>query len=334
MGAARAGSPASGGIEFGLLLHTRRLMDDAGNADFAPLWDQAGAAEAAGYDHVWLGDSVTVLNRARGDCLTLMAGLAVATRTIAIGTVPLLMSLRHPTTLAHALATIDVISQGRLRIAASAGPVADYMSRQFAACGVPPTEKAGRLTETIALVRRLWAEERVTFEGRYFRIDNAGILPKPVQKPVPIWIATGGTAAEAALKRVARIGDGWVSTGPTAADFAAHRRVIDGFAAGYGRSPAEVATSHLFAAVRCETDGDRARREGWDWMVSFFRRPRERLEGTFTPIFGTPEECARELAAYAKAGMTGLIARIASDDLAGQTDALLTKVRPGLTDLA
>jgi alkanesulfonate monooxygenase SsuD/methylene tetrahydromethanopterin reductase-like flavin-dependent oxidoreductase (luciferase family) len=245
------------------------------------------------------------------------------------------MSLRHPTTLAHALATIDVISKGRLRIAASAGPVAEYMSRQFAACGVPPGEKAGRLSETIAVVRRLWAEERITFEGRYFRIENAGILPKPVQKPaVPIWIATGGAPAEAALKRVARIGDGWVSTGPTATDFAVHRRAIDGFAAGYGRSPADVATSLLFAAVRCETDGDLARREGWNWMVSFFRRPREDLEGTFTPIFGTPKECARELSAYAKAGMTGLIARIASDDLAGQTETLLTNVRPAVGKVA
>jgi len=297
------------GIEFGLLLHTRHLIRDAQVADFGALWQQAQDAEGAGYDAIWLGDSITTLDRARGDCLTLMAALAMATRSVRIGTVPLLMSLRHPVPLAHALATIDVISNGRLAIGASPGPVAPYIARQFEACGVPAGEKAGRLGETIALCRRLWTEDRVTFEGKYFRLDNEGILPKPVQKPsIPVWLATG----------------------PTPEAFAASRRAIDGYAAEYGRTSGELAPSLLFAAVRLDTNGERAREDGWAWMEAFFQRPRARLEGTYTPIFGTVAECAALLGRYAAAGMTGVIARIASDDLAAQTELLLDAVKPAL----
>ena len=319
-----------GDITFGLLLHTRHMIRDGQQADFGALWDEAAQAEAAGYDDIWLGDSITTLERARGDCLTLMAALAMATRTVRIGTVPLLMSLRHPVPLAHALATIDVISKGRLRIGASPGPVAPYIARQFEACGVPAGEKAGRLSETIELCRRLWTEDRVTFAGKYFQLDNEGILPKPVQKPaIPIWIASGGQS-EPALRRVARLSDGWLSTGPTPDAFAAARLAIDNYARGCGRAPQELGASILFAAFRIGVDGDRAREEGWAWMESFFRRPRERLEGTYTPIFGTVAECAATLRSYVAAGMTGLIARIAADDVPAQTRLLLRDVKPAL----
>ncbi len=317
-------------LTFGLLLHTRHLIRDAQHADFSSLWEAAAEAERAGWDEIWLGDSITTLERARGDCLTLMAALAMATRTVKIGTVPLLMSLRPPVPLAHALATIDVIANGRLRIGASPGPVAPYVARQFAACGVPGAEKAGRLSETIELCRRLWTEDRVTHQGRYFQLENEGILPHPVQKPaIPVWLATSGKNAEAALRRVARLGDGWISTGPTPASFADGRARIADYAREYNRA-APVAPALLFAAFRIGPDGEAAREEGWAWMESFFRRPRANLAGSFTPIFGTAAECAAELRRYAEAGMTGVIARIASDDVAGQTASLFGAVKPAL----
>ncbi len=318
------------GIAFGLLLHTRHLIRDAQHADFSSLWRDAAEAERLGWDEIWLGDSITILERARGDCLTLMAALAMATRTVKIGTVPLMMSLRHPVPLAHALATVDVISNGRLRIGGAPGPVAPYMSRQFEACGVPAGEKAGRLSETIEICRRLWTEDKVTYEGRYFRLEDEGILPRPVQKPaIPIWLATSGRGAEPALRRVARLGDGWVSTGPTPEVFAETRGAIAGYARAYGRTP-PLDPSVLYATFRVDADGDKARAEGWDWMEGFFRRPRERLGNTYTPIFGTPAEVAAELKAYAAAGMTGVVMRIASEDFAGQSEALLGTVRPAL----
>ena len=118
-------------IEFGLLLHTSDLVAAGEPNDFEPLWTQAAEAEKAGFDHVWLGDSVTVLRFPRGDCLTTMAALAMATKTIEIGTVPLLLALRNPVLVAHALSTLDVIAKGRIRIAVSTGPVADEVKNEF-----------------------------------------------------------------------------------------------------------------------------------------------------------------------------------------------------------
>lgn len=315
-------------VEFGLLLHTRHLIQDSGATSFDSLWRQARDADAAGFDHVWLGDSVTVLDRARGDCLTTMAALAMAAKRAAVGTVPLLLSLRNPVLVAHSLATIDVISNGRLRIGVSAGPVADHIRRQFDACGVPGAEKAGRLSEAIALIRRLWTEDRVTFAGRYYRLENVGILPKPIQTPtIPIWVAAGDN--EAALRRVARLGDGWVTTENTVDGFTRLRRRIDAYAEEAGRDRKSVAPTMLYAAISLDRDGATARAAGWTWMESFFRQPRDRL-GHHTAIFGTPEECGETLSFYAKAGMTCLVARIASDEIDGQTDLLLNCVKPRL----
>src|SRR5207342_1001357 len=98
-------------MDIGLLLHTRQIVrqEDAAKS-FNHLWADAAQAEELGFDHIWLGDSVTVLDKARGDCLTTMAALAARTTHIRLGIVPMLPALRNPVLLAHALATIDVIS--------------------------------------------------------------------------------------------------------------------------------------------------------------------------------------------------------------------------------
>jgi alkanesulfonate monooxygenase SsuD/methylene tetrahydromethanopterin reductase-like flavin-dependent oxidoreductase (luciferase family) len=315
-------------MEIGLLLHTRQIIrqEDAAKS-FEQLWSDAAQAEELGFDHIWLGDSVTVLEKARGDCLTTMAALAARTNKIKIGAVPMLPALRNPVLLAHALATLDVISKGRIILGVSVGPVRDYIQRQFAACGVPPQEKAGRLSESIEIMRRLWSETTINYDGRYYKLTDVGILPHPAQKPgIPIWIAADRN--ENAFKRVARLGDGWVTLAPTLERFSAARRKIDQYAQEYGR-PEKCRPTALFAAFNIQTDGARARDEGWQWMERFFEQPKEKL-GHFFAIFGTPEECVRLLKGYAKAGLTTIIARIASDDLRDQADLLLNGIKPQL----
>jgi alkanesulfonate monooxygenase SsuD/methylene tetrahydromethanopterin reductase-like flavin-dependent oxidoreductase (luciferase family) len=315
-------------MDIGLLLHTRQIVrqEDAAKS-FAQLWSDAAQAEELGFDHIWLGDSVTVLEKARGDCLTTMAALAARTKKIKIGAVPMLPALRNPVLLAHALATLDVISEGRIILGVSVGPVRDYIQRQFAACGVPPQEKAGRLSESIEIMRRLWSEATINYEGRYYKLNDVGILPHPAQKPgIPIWIAADRN--ENGFKRVGRLGDGWVTLAPTLERFSSARRKIDQYAREHGRFGKCRATA-LFAALNIQNDGDRAREEGWQWMERFFGQPREKL-GHFFAIFGTPRECASLLKDYADAGLTAIIARIASDDLLGQGSLLLNEIKPRL----
>jgi alkanesulfonate monooxygenase SsuD/methylene tetrahydromethanopterin reductase-like flavin-dependent oxidoreductase (luciferase family) len=315
-------------MDIGLLLHTRQIVrqEDAAKS-FEQLWSDATQAEELGFDHIWLGDSVTVLEKARGDCLTTMAALAARTDKIRIGAVPMLPALRNPVLLAHALATLDVISKGRIILGVSVGPVRDYIQRQFAACGVPPQEKAGRMSESIEIMRRLWTETTVSYDGRYYKLRDVGILPHPAQKPgIPIWIAAD--RHENAFKRVGRLGDGWVTLAPTLERFAAARQKIDEYAREQGRA-GKCRPTGLFAAFNIQADGERARAEGWQWMERFFEQPKEKL-GHFFAIFGTPEECARLLKGYAAAGLTAIIARIASDDMPSQARLLLNEIKPQL----
>ena len=315
-------------MEIGLLLHTRQLIraEDA-TKSFEQLWSDAAQAEELGFDHIWLGDSVTVLDKARGDCLTTTAALAARTSKIRLGIVPMLPALRNPVLLAHALATIDVISNGRIVLGVSVGPVRDYIQRQFAACGVPPQEKAGRLSETIEILRRLWSETKIDYQGRYFKLHDVGILPHPARPDgIPIWIAADRN--ETGFKRVARLGDGWVTLAPTLERFTGARAQIDRYAKEYGRT-GKLGVSALYATFYILNDAEKAKNEGWRWMEHFFGEPRSKLGHHFT-IFGTPDECATLLKSYADAGLTTIIARIASDDVRGQAHRLLGEIRPRL----
>ena len=318
-------------MDIGLLLHTRQIIrqEDAANS-FEQLWADAAQAEELGFDHIWLGDSVTVLDKARGDCVTTMAALAARTEKIKIGAVPMLPALRNPVLLAHALATLDVISKGRIILGVSVGPVRDYIQRQFAACGVPALEKAGRLSESIEVMRRLWSEKTIAYEGRYYQLHDVGILPHPVQKPgIPIWVVADRN--ENGFKRVGRLGDGWVTLTHSAEHFAAARRKIDQYARERGRA-GRCPVSALYATFNIHSDGERARQEGWQWMENFFQQPREKISYHFT-IFGTPQECADVLKNYLAVGLTTIIARIASDDLRGQARLLLSELKPRLESL-
>ena len=317
-------------FEFGLLLHTRGMLGDDNDRppSFDELWEQAASAEQMNFDQIWLGDSVCILNRARGDCLTTMAALACKTDRIKIGTVPLIAALRNPVLLAHSLATLDVISRGRISVAASVAGTAEYNEREFVACGVPFHQKAGRLSEAIVLMRRLWSEKSFAFEGRYYQFEEIGVLPKPIQKPgIPIWIAAAKN--DNALRRVAKLADGWVTIAHNLEDFTSRRRKIEAYAADFGRQK-DLRGSLLFASLNLGRDGNAARDEGWSWMERFFRRPRREITSQAT-IFGTVKECAAILNRYIDAGLTGLIIRIASADEKTQMQRLIEELKPALS---
>jgi alkanesulfonate monooxygenase SsuD/methylene tetrahydromethanopterin reductase-like flavin-dependent oxidoreductase (luciferase family) len=114
----------------------------------------------------------------------------------------------------------------------------------------------------------------------------------------------------------------------TAEQFAASRRKIDLYAQEHQRA-GKCPVSALYATFNIQSDGDRARSEGWRWMEKFFQQPKEKISYHFT-IFGTPEECVRLLKGYVEAGLTTIIARIASDDVRGQAQSLLKELKPKL----
>lgn len=315
-------------VAFGLLLHTRHLIRGArGPAELDEFWRTAEQAEAGGYDHLWIGDSprISQLDRAHADCIAILAALAARTKRIKLGAVPLVAALRSPVLLAHALATLDVISSGRLLVGVSAGPQYKYAEREFAACGVPFAGRAGRLEESIEVMRRLWTEESFSFAGKYFSWPEIGIQPKPA-RPIPIWVAAGDH--EKALGRVARLGDGWFTVAPALATYLARRRKIDRFARAAGRELKNF-PSALFATFHLGSSAGRAEEEGWALAESYFNQPRAALKH-LSPFFGTPEDSAEKLQGYVDAGLTAVVARFVAPDVAGQTRMLLNEVKPRL----
>ncbi len=133
----------------------------------------------------------------------LMAYLLPEAKGMTIAPGILILPLLNPVHVAEESATLDVLSEGNYVLGVGLG----YREPEFSAFGIPLSERVARMTESIGLVRRLWAEDRVTHHGKFFSVEDAGLSIRPVRGSVPIWVAA---QAEAAIKRAARIGDAWL----------------------------------------------------------------------------------------------------------------------------
>ena len=142
------------------------------------------------FGSVWVGDSLGA--KPRPDSIALLGALAGVTRRVRLG-VGCMASfpVRDPVVLAYQWATLDLVANGRMLLAACNGLVGGGLSaREGAAFGVSDRERPSRLVENIEICRRLWSEERVSYKGRFRSFDDLTLVPRPVQQPCPIWIAS------------------------------------------------------------------------------------------------------------------------------------------------
>jgi alkanesulfonate monooxygenase SsuD/methylene tetrahydromethanopterin reductase-like flavin-dependent oxidoreductase (luciferase family) len=157
-------------------------------------------AEDLGFDTIWLTEHHFVEDGYSPSMLPLAAAIAARTKRIRIGTFVLLMPLHIPLHVAEDAATVDVLSNGRFDLGLGQG----YVPREFAGFNIPREERSRRLREGVEIVRRLFTEDNVTFEGKSYAVRNATLFPKPVQRPhPPIWI---GARSRSATERAGRNG--------------------------------------------------------------------------------------------------------------------------------
>src|SRR6266478_3015018 len=195
-------------VEFGVLIPTREVVM-SGRPETGPLLAMAERAEALGFGSVWVGDSLTA--RPRHEPLTLLAAVAARTRRVTLGTAVLLPALRHPLVLAHAVATVDRVSEGRLVLGVGIAGDTPATRKEFGVAGVPFNQRAGRCVETLEICRALWRGDGVKFQGRYWTLDDISIGPTPHRAGGPlIWWGGGGPTA---LREAARA-DGWFPIDP------------------------------------------------------------------------------------------------------------------------
>ena len=175
----------------------------------ASVLDFIDRCEALDIDSLWLSDRIA----GRDDIMepvTFMAFMASRLRNMMFGTSVIVLPVRHPVVLAKELATLDLLSGGRLLPAVGIGPPT---SDDFRATGIEQAGRGRRTDEAIRLMKRLWTEDSVTFEGEYYSIQDISVTPKPAQVGgPPIWI---GGRSKAAYRRAGTLGDGWLSSSIT-----------------------------------------------------------------------------------------------------------------------
>ena len=313
-------------IEFGVLLPTREAIM-SGRPETGSMLAMAERAEAAGFDSVWIGDSITA--RPRHEPLTLLAAVAARTRRVRIGTAVLLPALRQPVVLAHVVGTLDRIAEGRLILGAGIASDTPAIRREFAATGVPWDRRVGRFLETLEICRALWSRDGVSFAGKHFTLEDVTVEPKP-HRPggPPIWIGGSGPIA---FREAARF-DAWFPTGPSAAFFAEHFPGIEAAARAAGR-PAGAVTGAAYVTLALDRDPAAAERRLHGFLETYYAAPAAVMLARQAAYAGPIEGCVAWLGQWIAAGVRHIALRFAGGDQLAQVDEaarhLLLPLRQG-----
>jgi alkanesulfonate monooxygenase SsuD/methylene tetrahydromethanopterin reductase-like flavin-dependent oxidoreductase (luciferase family) len=294
----------------GYLLPTReRIME--GRPETAPLLALAERAEALGFDSLWVGDSL--LARPRHDPLTLLAAVAARTRKVHLGTAVLLPALRNPVVLAHQVATLDRIAEGRLILGVGIATDVPNIRAEFEAAGVSFEKRVGRLVEGLALCRALWSGKPVDWpaggEGRW--TVKAGVLGPTPHRPggPPIWI--GGSVAPA-RERAGRLFDGWFPNAPMAAEYGLQWAEVQNAARSAGRDPAAL-TGAMYLTLAIDDDTARAEDRINRYLERYYGVRPDVTRKRQMCFAGPAAGAARWLEGYAAAGASHLVLRFAGE---------------------
>ncbi|MBM3509659.1 MAG: LLM class flavin-dependent oxidoreductase [Alphaproteobacteria bacterium] len=335
-------------LHFGLNLNNREALIAPGYG-VPELLDMAVVAEEAGFDSVWVGDSL--FSKPRYEPLALLAAVSQRTKKVRLGTACLVTATRNPLYLALEWATLDVISGGRTILGACMGnAIETAVQHEYRALGLEVKDRAAIFEEGLHVLRALWTEGRVAFAGKHFVYDDiafaSGTEPAPllpVQRPPPMWLvsnprmfrgfkedAAARTADRAAL-RVARYGDGWLTCCR-----ARHPDEVTGQAetlrramADAGRDPAALAIAYQVTMNVAPTEAEA--RAGIDQYISQYYPEMTRNKtldlDEWGPI-GTPARVARWIETFAEAGVTAFVCRFGAIDQQTQVARFVSEVLP------
>ena len=326
---------------FGLILANRAVVLGAIKA--RDLLDMAADAEASGvFDSVWVGDSLVA--KPRLESVTLLSALAGVTSRVRLGVGCMATFVhRHPVMLAHQWASLDQLSNGRSWLAVCLGGPNEANAAQaleHAVMSVKASERVGRLEEGIVVLRRLFHETKVTHRGQFYSFEGLTIEPRPIQDPVPIWIASnptgltwkGGASAsdavvERSFRRVAKLADGWMTNKLSPEEFREQFGRITQMAREEGRDPSKIGSALYHNINICES-----RQKGLEESKTFLDTY---YTAKFSPAFvegwtisGPPRQCIDELERYFDAGLGHMSLRLTSWDQRGQLERFLAEIAP------
>jgi probable F420-dependent oxidoreductase len=218
-------------MKIGVSLPVRELKDD-----LAAIRDFAQLAEELGYTHLRVPDQVARQESGHlHEPLTLLSWIAGVTSSIELVPSVIALPARQTVLFAKQAAEIDLLSSGRLRLGIGVGA----NRREYGSLGQDFSTRGRRCSEQMQLLRRLWTEPEVTFEGEFDRVSKNGIDPLPIQRPIPMWIGGASVPTRPVLERIGKHADGWFAI-CAPEQYADIRAQIDAFAREAGRDPAEI----------------------------------------------------------------------------------------------
>lgn len=289
--------------------------------------EEALRLEALGFDYVAWGEHYM-----RGDpplpstaALPVLGVAAGATQRIRLLSGVLLLPLYHPTLLAKMAASLDVASGGRLTLGVGIG---GEFPQEFQALEVPMQQRGSRANEVLKVMRRLWTEDRVSYQGRHFHLDNVTLNPRPLQQPhPPVWVAG---RREPAMRRAVRLGDGWFPYLYSPRAYRASVERIQELAQAQGRDLSSFQWG-LHLPVAIADSEEEAAQVAASQLGARYQANTEFLEivRSFS-LLGPPEACVRRLEAYVEAGARNIIFAWAGlpEDRARYTETLARHVVP------
>jgi alkanesulfonate monooxygenase SsuD/methylene tetrahydromethanopterin reductase-like flavin-dependent oxidoreductase (luciferase family) len=260
--------------------------------DRKALREFAAHVDASALDRVCVGDHVTFRDGTGFDGLQLATAVAAVTDRVAIETAVYLLPLRHPVPVARQVAALGWLAPGRFVFGVGVG---GEDRREYLACGVDPKTRGRRLDESLEILRGLLGGHSVTRTGGLFELEDVTIQPAP---PTPVPIIVGGRSP-AALRRVARHGDGWLAVWLSPQRFLDGCRQIEEYAAQAARTaPTWEHGLHVWCGFGPDRDAARARLA--QEMESLYGLPFERFE-RYCP-YGSPAEVAEAIRPYVSVG--------------------------------
>ena len=326
---------------FGLILANRAVVLGALTA--RDLIDLSTAAEASGaFDTLWVGDSL--LAKPRLESVTLLSTLAGVTRRVRLGVGCMATFVhRQPILFAQQWASLDVLSEGRAWLAVCLGGPNEQSAAQaleHTVMGVQAAERVVRLEEGIVILRKLFEEPKASHAGTFYRFENVTLQPRPVQKPVPIWIASnptgltwkgGASASEAVVersfRRVARHADGWMTNKLSPSEFAAQFGRVQAMAKDEGRDPSTLGSA-LYHNINLNEDRHAALEESKKFLDTYYTTSFSAKFVEQWTVAGSPKDCVAQLRAYFDAGLGHMALRLTSWDQQGQFARFINEVAP------
>jgi alkanesulfonate monooxygenase SsuD/methylene tetrahydromethanopterin reductase-like flavin-dependent oxidoreductase (luciferase family) len=332
-------------LAFGVNLNNREPLI-APDYDIPALLDLSAFVEEAGFDSVWVGDSL--FSKPRYEPISLLSAISQRTSRVRLGTACMVSSTRNPLYLALEWATLDVISGGRTILGTGIGNPEEGVRREFEALGLDFTRRGAIFEEGLRTIRSLWTEGRVDLQGEFFGYEGVAFYSGtemaplgPIQKPPPIWVVSnprlvGSSPPEVlrkrmkrACRRVINYGDGWLTCcrAQHPEELVEQIGLLEEAARELGRDFEDYTVAYQ-VTMNIGDSEEEARTAFDDYITKYYPELSKAMDLSNWGPVGTPDQIAEWLRSFAEAGVDHFICRFGAIDQFGQVERFAKDVLP------